>query len=246
MPTFPFEDDGSQTSLLNYWRLISMMLFFDDTKLHNCFMTHKIMWFTSEMLKKIDRQVADITRKMSDIQLLDRWLGPNALYDAIYGPGEQEIKKLAEKRTNDALIAGAILFQVKLLDGFGKDAASINNVIKIMSKFGKGLEPVGGEKLVSLSCSERKLRSAWSKYKPVSHLWATPWFLDAHISDFCSVEKFIFSDFQTFVDCSEALRTWAEVHVHKHGEKKPLLLPEETWKLPDWFQINPVEFDYNP
>lgn len=246
MPTIPFEDGASQTSLINYWRLIGMMLFFDDDKLLNCFMAQKFLWFMVELAKRADRQVADMTNKIGYVRLLDMWLGPDALHDAIYGPGEQEIEKLAEKRTNDALIAGAILFLVKLYEERDKDSGSVNKAIKILSIGGKDLGLIGGSKLVELSYSKRKLQDAWSKFKPASHLWATPWFLDAPISDYKSVQKFIFNNFQDFVDCSESLRSWAESHVQKHGEKRPLLQPEETWKLPEWFKTNPVEFDPNP
>lgn len=217
-----------------------MMLFPDDAKLDNVYMAQKLLLMMAELDRQRKEKVPKGDQIFAYVRALNEWVGIDALFEAVNGPGEQEMKKIIEKRSSDALLAGAILFIIKCMAQIGPEYGSVNKALLILSEGGDHLKSVGGEKLVALSCSKRKLRSVWSTYRSVSHLWSIPWFLDAPISDFNSVAKFISADFQAYISLSEDLRKWAESHIQKHGEKFPLLRPKETYKVPEWVETIPV------
>lgn len=88
--------------------------------------------------------------------------------------------------------------------------------------------------------SERSLMERWVKFRPVAHLWASARYWDGR-GVFFSTSKDVNVDWVKnpvarlqFLAVAEILRSMGE-NTYAHGQRrrgKPLLDPEETWKVP--------------
>src|SRR5262249_20037643 len=88
--------------------------------------------------------------------------------------------------------------------------------------------------------SERSLMERWVKFRPVAHLWASARYWDGR-GVFFSTSKDVNVDWVKnpaarlqFLAVAENLRSMGE-STYAHGQRrrgKPLLDPEETWKVP--------------
>ena len=220
-------------------------MFPKEVELRQTFIAQRLLELMSQSERFEPNTVGMITKNIFYVRWLEIFMGLDAVENAVNGPSKKEMEKLIEKRTDDALRAGAILCVAITLYMTWPDECSINNAIYLLADAGDYLSAIGGEKLVSLSCSDRKLRSVWSDYNLVSHFWAPALMrrIRVDISGFGSVVKSMNADFWHYMSLAESLRKWGESYYTKHGEKTPLLKPEETWKLPNCYYGKDNTFD---
>jgi hypothetical protein len=109
-------------------------------------------------------------------------------------------------------------------------------------------------------CTKSLRDNAWTPYKPVAHLWTAYNILSLPIGEGIEEELFPpgswFQDkpaFEEFLAIAEDFRNFGERHV-PHGRAKasaergpmPLLLPIETWRVPDHVILPHIDVSVPP
>jgi len=152
---------------------------------------------------------------------------------------DTEVFQMARTPWQRGSIAGEVLIVIASLAQH-HGGGSVNKACHILAEAGKAGVLTSG--LASLYTHQKTIHKlAWEPYWSVAHLWAAhnlmqnfrvseeariahplrPWWTDR-------------DGFTRFLGFAEAWRAWGESYI-PHGRKKygPLLLPQETWRVPD-------------
>ena len=141
-------------------------------------------------------------------------------------PKNDELFKEFEKASTNGILAGNMLYRIMQMDKEKniEGGPSVKKAIFLIDQYDRS-------KLANLGTHVNKayLKKYWVMYKPVAHIWAGYifWKLNDNSTkyDFRKSDDGLFK----FLALSEVFREFGESFL-PHGQKEPLLNPDETWK----------------
>ena len=155
------------------------------------------------------------------------------------------LQTLADRAAKSGLggsVAGdMLLFLLNAAERDPKNASVLKALHIIKADYKDGHDHAGQP----LPSGRSTLMEAWSKFKPVAHLWAAFRLWQGDLKQDPSFALLLENadngeNFLNFLSVAEALREKAERFVAQ-GQKGPILSPDETWRAPSDLTLKPVQ-----
>jgi hypothetical protein len=232
VPVLSITDGSGNINLIRVvFNLPAVMLFPEDESARR----HYIAAATLDFLK----------HHRAPEQNLDFPITPPEVLEIISeGPKPDELISRVAERVEQGRIAGNILDLVLSLSQFAPTHATVRKAIRVI---GVHLVKEGKRIRRRPPASSSTLKSIWTRFKPVSHLWAAvPSDFVEYVSGTSDFSKSVnFGGVRELIDrgleflaVAEKIRLFGENHHAPGGRnnssaiKIPMLDPETTWKAP--------------
>jgi hypothetical protein len=238
MPAFDLGNWPEVVTAIPGFRILSTMIYPEDEgqrqELYNAYLTEYYLWAMN---------TPGAWTCLPDTPELLRLL--HARHD---GPAAKVILENVRRLSARVYMAGEVLFLCYCLKKTGQPGGVLRacHILTEASKQYKGLVALG--LTVNPYKNPKALHDkAWSPYRSVAHLWAAHLLLlntrsqmnKTEVDGIITVQTpqatwFTSSgDFLIFLQYAECFRQYGESYI-PHGQRVPLLSPEETWHLPPY------------
>jgi len=154
-------------------------------------------------------------------------------------PSQKEIEKRSNKNLKHGGIAGDILLNIYTCHYLKIEEPGVNKAIHcLLRAYG---EKESENKSRGVPINEKSFRSAWTKFKSVSHLWAAARLLwkgneKNQLYFSTKIDKLI-----EFLAASETFRIFGENNIDKRTKQPTLNV--EMWETPDWLALPSAELN---
>lgn len=129
-------------------------------------------------------------------------------------------------------IAGVVLLGLLEMQAGGEEPSVNKSVYLAKDYFSRAINAYGGKSTVN---SLQKIKSAWSKYKSVSHLWAANTLASTNLGQQVAIDRAT-QEPLTFLAEAEAVR--------RAASKLPHNLGTVMWKMPEAVQVPLCDFQF--
>lgn len=213
-PVLPITDGNGKLAAFAVAETVSRMMHPDNEKHHN------------EMLASIGTMT---------FALGFQAVPPATAAIACEAPTSNELDGRADISGFWGRVAGEILLTVLKCAAHHPEHLSVRKAIWLKHRMLSSEQARGGKRA---KYGYSTIKTAWQRYKPVSHLWATQILLEDALGKDDTSTLFFFSLAENFRQ--QATRSFAR------GARSPVLDPQLTWRVPPDLPLYPVSFTPSP
>lgn len=168
----------------------------------------------------------------------DITLPANFIRALALGPGHDELCKLEENRRKRGATAGLMLTHMLILAKAGHDAPSQNKAIHFVETIATDFKRKRLD--TDLYADEKEIRASWKLMKSCAHLWASREIISSPVE----LENLSAGPHAVvqFLRLAAGVRQFGcSFRESNTKEKKTILDPEASMRLPAWIEEDPIE-----
>jgi len=199
-----------------------------------------IVWATMLHPSGVKQRDATIAAGEQELLLLREEPIPPDIAKPVFNAGSAGIEKASHTPIDHGFIAGEVLIRVLQLAKHAPEQATIRRA-RFLVERGRGAACNTTGRLVPGGTST--VEAAWSKFKPVSHLWAAfiPHFVENDGSKFAVNDEFL-------PDMLSLARWIADLACQHHpphmgNKSRPILDESQIWAIPDSPDIPDAQYE---